>query len=395
MIYNKMKQLTHYLNENITPYMVFEAWGINKNYKNELEKLFDNVDKKLAKNTNRLSKSRFSPRQNKSAYDVLSKYPMQILIDKAGYEPKTIIKRTYKGDKTEKDKTDYGKFIYDKVKSGEFSKEDLIKWWEEWETNTAKAKFFDPKYLVKLIDPTKMWDPYNPSSTWQFDRLIKDPSLMFNYIKNSGLSYNERKEVIKFLGEPTNLPAIQKAIKSFIKTAEKSRPSFSTAALNYVQVILDDIKYDKKDIKKLLQKEYDSKNASMYAGNNYRDCEGSAIVSIVLKALNSIYNFEIVNYGLTKEDNDDWYEDVKIQTTIKRDTSEDLLKKFVEDAPSISVEVKDLGVAKSDSSAVSSSSFTTFYKHNFQVIIKIDSKIVFDGKFENVTVGTDYYSGGW
>ena len=90
-----MKHLNEKLNEsyNITLGQIStinEAWGSTKHYKAELEKIFADYEKKKAP---KKSSRPMWGRGKTAPEEVLAKYPMQILIDKAGYKPKEIIKQ--------------------------------------------------------------------------------------------------------------------------------------------------------------------------------------------------------------------------------------------------------------------------------------------------------------
>ena len=163
-----MKDIQHYINESemlgLDEYVyINEAWGANKHYASELDKIFADYEKKKApkKQTSRmLSPGRTAPEE------VFAKYPMQILIDKAGYTPKEITKKIWgpkgQSEKKENDKYDYGKFIVDQIEAGKLNKDDMLKWWNEYETEVSKAKWHDPKFIAKQIDPARCWNVYYP-----------------------------------------------------------------------------------------------------------------------------------------------------------------------------------------------------------------------------------------
>lgn len=61
---------------------------------------------------------------------------MQILIDKAGYEPKTL--GWGSRHKEQFNLADYGNFLLKQIEDKKISTEDLIKWWEEYDTEILK-----------------------------------------------------------------------------------------------------------------------------------------------------------------------------------------------------------------------------------------------------------------
>ncbi len=73
---------------------IVEAWGSQRHYESDLKKIFDEFDKKKNAGPMKMKRGYVEP---PSPYPVLAKYPMQILIDKAGYTPKEVI--NYKGKK--------------------------------------------------------------------------------------------------------------------------------------------------------------------------------------------------------------------------------------------------------------------------------------------------------
>ena len=81
-----MKDIQHYINESemlgLDEYVyINEAWGANKHYASELDKIFADYEKKKA--PKKQTKIRLSPGRT-APEEVFAKYPMQILIDKAG-----------------------------------------------------------------------------------------------------------------------------------------------------------------------------------------------------------------------------------------------------------------------------------------------------------------------
>ena len=73
------------------------------------------------------------------------------------------------------------------------------------------------------------------------------------------------------------------------------------------------------------------------------------------------------------------------------------LEKFVDEAPELSITVTDNGSADTKTSGVSNSSFSTYYDHNFTVTVEYygNKEKTVTKEFKDITVGTNYYSGGW
>ena len=168
-----MKTLNQKINEAINISLgqvsaVNEAWGTQptRKFKAELEQIFADYDKSNEARKKKLAKNKpiYSGPNSSNPEAKLAKYPMQILVDKVGYTPKEIIKWSYKKGAKEAviDKDAYGEFILKQLEDGKFTKEDLIKWWEEYANEVNKANWHDVKFLVKQIDPTRCWSPYYP-----------------------------------------------------------------------------------------------------------------------------------------------------------------------------------------------------------------------------------------
>ena len=113
--------------------MINEAWGNEfRNFKQELKDIFAAYDKAKAAAD---KPKKFNPyRSNKGLSDkmekIFKKYPIQILIDKAGYKPETVMKTIYSRTKPSQQKEDYNwyayaNFIVDGIESGKLNKDDI------------------------------------------------------------------------------------------------------------------------------------------------------------------------------------------------------------------------------------------------------------------------------
>lgn len=374
-----MKQLIDYINE---------AWGNNKrsyDYKHELNDLFA----RMAASQERLELAKAKgkyvrPTTNPVKY--LAKYPVSILIDKAGYTPKKIQGTNMNNyNKLVLDEADYGQFILKELEAGKFTKEDLIKWWEEYDSEVKKGKWFDPKFIVKQIDPDKVWSIYDPTDDSCLNAIIEKPYTIFSYTNYDfsiwRLSKSESEQVTNFWADPVNQPAISKALKTLRKNLEAHRPSFTAAAKKNLESVLDYVHINGKkyDFSKLFDNE--NSNNRYHSGSNFRDKKANAYYSIVMKAIEEHYGLKF------------------------NGASEDNLDKFVKDASKLAISMTTKSV-DSDTSDVHSSSFTTFYKEDIDVTIYYhdsyetkekpeEGKKLFSNKYSGVVVATDYYSGGW
>lgn len=411
-----MKRLSEKLNEtniismgNVTS--VNEAWGTEptRRFKAELEKIFADYDKAVETKNKKLAKNKplYRPRHSTQPEEKLAKYPMQILVDKAGYTPKEITKRVYGGpkgpkDKKEFDKEAYGEFIIQQLEDGKFTKEDLIKWWDEYANTVNKAKWHDIKFIVKQIDPTRCWNPYYPKDDSVVNAIFNDPGRLVSYLKpGNNLSYDERKELGAYLSDPVNQEAVQAALKGIKNAIMKARPTFATGAANHIKSLIEYCEYDGKkgELLDILKNEYKSShNRTLYQGSNdVEGCEGEAIVGLILKVINQLYGFEVW-HSMYMDDNDDsYYADVEQKANVKGEVSDETLEGFLDDADNMKFIVNDKGASEKngETGTVVSSSFWTYYKHDFEVICTVRGKEVFHETFKNVTVGSSYYSGGW
>ena len=325
------------------------------------------------------------------AEEILAKYPVQILVDKLGYEPQKFMKYLHTGKRKEAiNLFAYGSYLINLINKNEVSLEDLVKWWEEYETEILKKNWHDPNWIVKQVDGVKLWDPYNPKSMYKINRVLENPENIFQYLKSDArwysLSKEERQTVRDFYADPVNHEALVTAFKSIKRKLEKLRPSFETATNNILKDLISDVQVGKRRLGGMLEDEYENeKNRSYYSGSNYTNCEATAILGIVLKTLSEIYGFSISNnYDNTYSSRGDSENDPKFE-------------KFIDDAPELSITVTDNGSAETKTSGVYSSSFSTYYDHNFTVTVEYYGKKekTITKEFKNITVGTNFYSGGW
>lgn len=382
-----MKTLHEYI-------VINEAWGNYKNYKQELQDLLDKYHKKDESNKKKRAQRRgYYGGRMVEAEEILAKYPIQILVDKLGYEPQKFIKYLHTGKRKEAiNMFAYGSYLINLINKNEVSMEDLIKWWGEYDAEISKKNWHDPNWIVKQVDGVKLWDPYNPKSMYKINRIIENPEYIFQYLKSDAryysLSKEERQTLRDFYADPVNHEALVKAFKGIKGKLEKLRPSFETAVNNILRDLISEVQVGKRRLGGMLEEEYESnRNRSYYSGSNYTNCEATAILGIVLKTLSDIYGFTIRNnYDNTYSSYGD--DDNKNNTKFE---------KFVDEAPEISITVTDNGSADTKTSGVYSSSFSTYYDHNFTVTVEYygNKEKTVTKEFKDITVGTNYYSGGW
>ena len=379
-----MKTLQEYI-------LINEAWGNFKNYKRELEDLLDKYNKKEESNKNKRAKRGFMGGRLVEAEEILAKYPVQILVDKLGYEPQKFKKYLPNGKQKEAiNLFAYGSYLINLINKNEVSTEDLIKWWEEYETEILKKNWHDPNWIVKQVDGVKLWDPYNPKSMYKINRIMENPENIFQYLKSDArwysLSREERETVRNFYADPVNHEALVTAFKGIKRKLEKLRPSFKSAVNNILRDLISEVQVGKRRLGGMLEEEYESnRNRSYYSGSNYTNCEATAILGIVLKTLSEIYGFSIRNnYDNTYSSYGDNENDPKFE-------------KFIDEAPNLTITVTDNGSAETKTSGVYSSSFSTYYDHNFTVTVEHygNKDKTVTKEFKDITVGTNYYSGGW
>lgn len=379
-----MKTLQEYI-------LINEAWGNFKNYKRELEDLLDKYNKKEESNKNKRAKRGFMGGRLVEAEEILAKYPVQILVDKLGYEPQKFKKYLPNGKQKEAiNMYAYGSYLINLINKNEVSTEDLIKWWEEYETEILKKNWHDPNWIVKQVDGVKLWDPYNPKSMYKINRIMENPENIFQYLKSDAnwyrLSIEERQTVRNFYADPVNHEALVTAFKGIKRKLEKLRPSFKSAVNNILKDLISEVQVGKRRLGGMLEEEYEKeRNRSYYSGSNYTNCEATAILGIVLKTLSEIYGFSISNnYDNTYSSYGDGDNDPKFE-------------KFIDEAPNLTIIVTDNGSAETKTSGVYSSSFSTYYDHNFTVTVEHygNKDKTVTKEFKDITVGTNYYSGGW
>ena len=379
-----MKTLQEYI-------LINEAWGNFKNYKRELEDLLDKYNKKEESNKNKRAKRGFMGGRLVEAEEILAKYPVQILVDKLGYEPQKFKKYLPNGKQKEAiNMYAYGSYLINLINKNEVSTEDLIKWWEEYETEILKKNWHDPNWIVKQVDGVKLWDPYNPKSMYKINRIMENPENIFQYLKSDArwysLSREERETVRNFYADPVNHEALVTAFKGIKRKLEKLRPSFKSAVNNILKDLISEVQVGKRRLGGMLEEEYErERNRSYYSGSNYTNCEATAILGIVLKTLSEIYGFSISNnYDNTYSSYGDGDNDPKFE-------------KFIDEAPNLTITVTDNGSAETKTSGIYSSSFSTYYDHNFTVTVEHygNKDKTVTKEFKKITVGTNYYSGGW
>ena len=380
-----MKQITEYI-------YLTEAWANTKNYKRELDDLLDKYKKKKEAEDKKAAKGKLGwyP-SHKYPSEVLAKYPMQIIIDKMGYEPKTLGWRS-KG-KEKFNLADYGNFLLKQIEDKKISLEDLIKWWEEYDTEILKKNWHDPSWIIKQVDGDKLWDPFHPKSTHTIDNIVNNPASVLYYLKPEAkkwrLSEEERDELSNFYSDPVNNEALRVAFKGIRKKLEKLRPTFSSAVSKWMEQIMD-ITINGDRLESLLEQEYEDGNKSYYSGSNFRTNKGTAIVSIIYKTLKDLYDIDFTR-AVAQDDEGNW---IKTKHVVNNEDSPNL-EKFTDDAPNMVVSVKDNGSVKDDTSGVWNSSFITSYNHSFTVTVKRKGEDDYVKEFPSVCVATDFYSGGW
>ena len=284
----------------------------------------------------------------------------------------------------------YGSYLINLINKNEVSIEDLVKWWQEYETEILKKNWHDPNWIVKQVDGVKLWDPYNPKSMYKINRIMENPENIFQYLKSDArwysLSREERETVRNFYADPVNHEALVTAFKGIKRKLEKLRPSFKSAVNNILKDLISEVQVGKRRLGGMLEEEYErERNRSYYSGSNYTNCEATAILGIVLKTLSEIYGFSISNnYDNTYSSYGDGDNDPKFE-------------KFIDEAPNLTITVTDNGSAETKTSGVYSSSFSTYYDHNFTVTVEHygNKDKTVTKEFKDITVGTNYYSGGW
>jgi len=398
-----MKSLTEKFNEGVSIELgnvtnINEAWAERKNYKQLITDIFASYEKK--KNA-KPKKYRFGgPRKTTDPAEALAKYPVQILIDKAGFEPKQISKwapRT--GKKEELDKEHYGNFILKQIEDGKLSQEDMIKWWEEYDQQVAKNNWHDPKFIVKQLDVTRLWNPYYPKDDSVVKDLMENPAKLARYVIPYRFSQEERDDFKSFLSDPANQDSLKAALKGIKSSINKARPTFATGAANHIKSLVENCDYSGGDLKDLIDKEYESNNKRYYSGANERDCEASAVIGLILKAINEMYGFQVWS-SFDKKKTGDEYEDrwaeIEHKVSVKGEVEDKTLEGFLDDADYLKFTIKKLKASeKKRDSGVYASSFSSYYDYDFDVIVTKNDEEVYHKQFTNITIGSYFYSGGW
>ena len=397
---------------------ITEAWGNKmreKDYVKTLDELFDKVEKRVKKKEEQSQKGKNARHMMSfNPYEVLSKYPMAIIIDKLNYTPKQLDKHTWKRKKdgsyetiTRKvtDNKAYAAWLWHEVQAGNIKKEDLITWWKEYDDEISKNHWFDVNYVMKQVDPTRVWDIYYPDSEYVFDRVVKEPGTIFNYtlpdLRLWRLSQEEREQVAAYYSDPTNKEMLSKEFSKLKKMMTKHKPTLKSSVEKWVEVVLRDAKIDgdSYDFDRYFEEKHQPKR--YYSGTNDEDCYGDAYYSLIMGAIKSIYKFDFYG-GLEYLGDGQYGEKAKYSAKgYEGDDNSELFKKFAEDAESLEIEITDLGSSEKsgDTSGVWSSSFTTFYRHDFKVVAKIrkdgETKEIYNTTAKNIVIGSSYYSGGW
>jgi len=395
-----MKHLTEKFNESYNISLgqvstINEAWGSTKHYKAELEKIFADYEKKKNKKPNGRIPTPWGPQPE----EVLAKYPMQILIDKAGYKPKEIVKQVWgpkgRGEKKEFSKQDYGQFIADQIADGKLDKEEMLKWWNEYEESVSTAKWHDIKFIAKQIDPVRCWNPYYPKDDSTLKSFFTTPANIVWYLKNgNGLTYTEKKELGEFLTDPANQEDLQKALKGVKNSILKARPSFKTGAIENLKSIIDNCDYSGGKLQDLIEKEYKDSHKSYYQGGNERNHEASAVMGLIMKVINKIYGFEV--WSSIGSDKDEYENEIISAKISGLDKDDQTYEQFIDDAEDLKFKIKKLKMSdKKDTGDVHNSSFINNYNYDFEVICTKKGEEIFHETITDVTVASYFFSGGW
>ena len=397
--------------------MINEAWGDATNYKRELENLINTYNDKRNKLREKIEKRNRTGKGYISRYssprDVLQKYPISILVDKLGYEIQKETVWRMGGKKERINKRNAAAFLADKLDNGEVTPEQLAEWWQEYSDEVNKKQYFDPEWIIKQIDPLKLFDPYDPDSTYKIDKFIENPCEIVNALNWSGysgfkskrtgssilygLSKDEKEQVINFYTEPTNQEMLHKLFLKAKNRFMKAKPTLSSSVERWLTDLFnnDSIEYDGCDIKKALEREREESEHGYYQGSNYRSEEAHAIVSVVTQALDEYYNLGITKSTRTIKNQYD--EEERQEYRYAKNEDETTQRKFLKDAQTgIYIDVHKGERNKSEHSSVWNSSFFTYYKYDIDVKISVGrDNVVFEKTYEGVTLSSNYYSGGW
>ncbi len=269
----------------------------------------------------------------------------------------------------------------------------MLDWWNEYESNTASAKWHDIKFIVKQIDPTYCWYPDDPKDESILNSILENPSSMVSYLKSGhGLSSNEKTELRDYIADPANQDELKKQLKTVKNLILKARPTFRAGTASKIQNLIRNCDYNSGDLEDMIDSEYKDRNSRMYGGSNYKSTEASAVISLILKVINQLYGFSVWS-SIVK--NDDECARAIACADIRLDAEDQTYEQFLDDANNLKFKINKTGNATSDTDEVASSSFTTYYKNDFEVICYKNDEEIFHELIPNVTVATDYYSGGW
>jgi hypothetical protein len=390
---------------------IYEAWGhssYRRPYENELKDLFSQVENKFKKAEERAEKRKAGkqvsePRQ-KPTY-VLSKYPIAILIDKVGFEP--VMEKNPWSKKQNINLEHYGAWLWDEVQNGNIKQDDLIDWWLEYDTEIAKNQWFDIKYVVKHLDPSRIFNIFEPESNRAWDIILADPGKIFSYTKSNlrlwYLSDDEKTQILNYYADPVNKDTLVNEIKKVQKKFEKFRPHISKGAEAAIEtflgynVYINDKRCDDKFHEYYMElNRRSSYNGYYQGGDNYKDEATAAYYSLVMNVLDSLYGIKFVGDADFNSDG----EPISAKYTYSgKENNDENIRKFVKEYNNLKLNIKNLGSSKDSgkTSGVHSSSFWTFYRNDFEVTVinKETEEEIYKKRFDNVTVGSDYYSGGW
>lgn len=403
--------------------MINEAWGNRTNYTYELRDILQKWEQKKKRKSDMLKKAEeqeqkypHSARASRlrmtlpATYEVFRKYPVSILADKLGYEIK--MKRAMGGpnSKPRPDTRDSARFLENALNNNEVTPEQLAQWWKEYEENILKKQYFDPSWIIKQLDPAKLFDPYNPDSTYYIDKMIENPAQIIEYLswyssyplgsKKTGgpilgkLSRDEKEEVLTFYTEPVNQEKLHELFKKAKNRFMKARPTLSSAVQKRLSELFDDnnVDYDGCDIRAALNREKEERNQRFYQGDNGRSEEAHSVVSLVFRAISECYKLDLSSYNHSPKEGAN---------------SDDDMRKFLKDSNmGLRIEIHKGPQSEVEHGPVASSSFWTYYKHDMDVKIKVyngkshtnkkdNYDVIFEKTYKGITTYSSYYSGGW
>ena len=115
-----------------------------------------------------------------------------------------------------------------------------------------------------------------------------------------------------------------------------------------------------------------------------------------------MYGFEVWS-SFNKNGNGDSRSNIEHNVKIKGKVEDKTLEGFLDDADYLKFTIKKLGRSKEERSTdVHSSSFSTYYDYDFDVICykrknfeDKEGEEIYHKKFEQITIGSYFYSGGW